>query len=72
MITDEDVTIEEKRQYLLDCGYPARAIARLNDAEVEQWVLDEIEEQEKPDEDERCDYERHSLSSSYYEDARFL
>ena len=72
MITDEDVTIEEKRQYLIDCGYPARAIDRLSDAEVEQWVLDEIEEQEKLDEDNRCDYERHPLDSSYYEDSRFL
>ena len=30
---------------------------------------DYLEEEER---DERCDYERHPLDTSYYEDARFL
>ena len=32
---------------------------------------DDIDEDEDID-DDRCDYEKHPLDSSYYEDARFL
>jgi len=37
----------------------------------EQEVFEE-EYFEEEDRDERCDYERHPLDSSYYEEARFL
>ena len=36
----------------------------------EEDYYDEYYEEE--DRDERCDYERHPLDSSYYEDARFM
>ena len=37
--------------------------------EQETFEEDYREEEER---DERCDYERHPLDTSYYEDARFL
>ena len=69
---DDEPTPEDMRQFLLDRGYPLRALAPLDDTTLKQWYKDELEEMNQHEEDNRCDYERHPLDSSYYEDARFM
>jgi hypothetical protein len=55
----------------------ARDIAReqyTDDPDDPYWWEDEDDddEEEESDDDYGCDYERHPLDSSYYEDARFM
>ena len=57
----------------------ARDIAReqyTDDPDDPHWDTEEDEdideEEESDDDDYGCDYEKHPLDSSYYEDARFM
>ena len=57
----------------------ARDIAReqyTDDPDDPHWWEDEDddidEDEESDDDDYGCDYEKHPLNSSYYEDARFM
>ena len=49
---DEPLTIEDKRQFLIKCGYPKRAIDMIDDEEVLQWYDDEIKEQQEQEYDD--------------------
>ena len=49
---DDEPTTENMRQFLLDCGYPKRAIDMISDKEVVQWYNDEIEEQQEQESDD--------------------
>lgn len=49
---DKCPTIDDKRQFLIDCGYPKRAIDMISDKEVVQWYNDEIEEQQEQEFDD--------------------
>jgi len=67
---EDDITIDEKREYLVNCGYPKSSIDKLDDEAVERWYKEELEAQNEPEEDEpRSLYEKYPLDSSYYQTA---
>ena len=43
---------QKMRQFLIDNGYPERAVAMISDQEVKSWYEDELEEQREQEEDE--------------------
>lgn len=49
---EDEPTTEHMRQFLLNCGYPKRAIDMIDDKEVVQWYNDEIEEQQEQESDD--------------------